>query len=238
MPVRCFLAKKYLEARSEPRDVRPERRFFPRSKLDAFLDEIAIETILRCDCDQCKSHLVDLGKHDPPVKYVKQIAGKNSRGAKALFALLISIDHPMFIVAFMERGLDDISTIESCCKQPQQLLLSRPELLHQYWPRFHSRHQNESHELVRAFAYKMHQFAPPILDHEAFSAYSGDTIMPFVEERELGSGAYGTVYSFEIYDGYNMFPVCLHSYLSPCSLLMFPNVACRKRHEIRTEAAE
>jgi hypothetical protein len=201
----CVLARRELVKRSVPRDanVREEKRFFPSAVLDKFLDKTAIETILKCGCDQCKSHLVDLGKQDPPIKYADKIAGaKNPTDAKALFALLIHIEYPMFIVAFIERGLNSKS-LESFCAQPR----FQPKTLEDYWSRYQQRNPTDSLYLAQMFSEKMHQFAPPILDDGNFSVYSADTILPFIEGATLGSGSYGEVYPFSIYEGYNQIPV-------------------------------
>ncbi len=201
----CVLARRELAKRSVPRDVnvREEKRFFPSVVLDTFLDKTAIETILNCGCDQCKSHLADLGKQDAPIKYATKITGtKSPTDAKALFALLIYIEHPMFVVAFIERGLDSKS-LESYCAQPR----FQPETLEDYWPRYRQRNPKDSLYLAQKFSFSMHQFVPPVLDHGNFSVYSADTILPFIEGATLGSGSYGEVYPFSIYEGYNQIPV-------------------------------
>jgi hypothetical protein len=183
--------------------VREEKRFFPANKLDKFLDKTAVESILSCGCERCKRHLHDLGKQDPPIKYADKIVGtKSPTDAKALFALLIYIEHPMFIVAFMERGMDSKS-LESFCAQP----LFDPNTLKAYWSRYTTRNPNDSLDLARKFSFSMHQFVPPILDHGNFSLYSANTILPIIEGPTLGSGAYGEVYPFQIYEGYNQIPV-------------------------------
>lgn len=201
----CSSARRELTKRSVPRDpnVRHEKRFFPTAVLDTFFDKTAIEDILSCSCDQCKGHLADLGKQDLPIKYATKIMGtKRPTDAKALFALLIYIEHPMFIVAFVERGMDSKS-LESFCAQPRFEL----KTLQDYWPMYRQRNPSDSLHLAQRFAFSMHQFAPPILDHGNFSVYSADTILPFIEGATLGSGSYGTVYPFTIYEGYNQIPV-------------------------------
>lgn len=201
----CVLARGDLAKRSVPRDstVRQEKRFFPSSTLDRFLDETAIESILNCACDQCKGHLADLGKQDPPIKYAPQILGTNGpTDAKALFALLIFIEHPMFIVAFMERGMNSKS-LENFCAQPQ----FEPKTLEDYWPRYRKRNPGDSLDLAEKFSFSMHQFVPPIFDHGNFSLYSANTILPIIEGARLGSGSYGDVYPFTIQEGYNQIPV-------------------------------
>jgi hypothetical protein len=201
----CILARHELAKRSVPRDanVREEKRFFPAINLDKFLDKTAVESILDCRCNQCKRHLDDLGKQDPPIKYADKIVGTNRpTDARALFALLIYIEHPMFIVAFMERGMDSKS-LESFCAQP----LFVPKTLETYWPRYSKLNPNDSLDLAQKFSFKMHQFVPPILDHGNFSLYSANTILPIIEGPTLGSGAYGEVYPFSIYEGYNQIPV-------------------------------
>lgn len=203
----CVSARHELAQRAVPRDanVRPEKRFFPVDVLNKFLDEAAIREILQCACSRCKSHLEDLGKHDPPIKYAKQVAGtRNSTDAKALFALLIYIEHPMFIVAFMERGMSSKNLESWCAEEPYQA-----ESLEKYWPRFREVKPVDSSDLAQKFAFAMHQFAPPRLDHGSFSRYSTSTILPFIQGDSLGSGSYGEVYPFSIYEGYNEIPVLL-----------------------------
>lgn len=205
----CFLARRELTKRSVPRDpnVRPEKRFFPTAVLDTFFVDTAIKGILSCGCDQCKGHLADLGKQDPPISYASQIMGtKRSTGAKALFALLIYIEYPMFIVAFVERSMDSKS-LENFCAQPW----FEPQTLEDYWSKYKKLKPEDSLHLAQKFAFSMHQFAPPILDHGNFSVYSADTILPFIEGATLGSGSYGTVYPFSIYEGYNQIPVWFSS---------------------------
>lgn len=201
----CLWARRELTNRSFPRDpnVRLEKRFFPSAVLDTFFDKTVIEKILSCNCDQCKSHLADLGKQDPPIKYATKIMGtKSATDAKALFALLIYIEYPMFIVAFVERGMDSKS-LESFCAQPR----FNQQTLKDYWPRYQMRNPLDSLHLAQRFSFYMHQFVPPVLDHGNFSVYSADTILPFIEGPTLGSGSYGQVYPFSIHEGYNKIPV-------------------------------
>jgi hypothetical protein len=201
----CTLARRSLAKRSVPQDamIRVENRFFPANKLDQFLDKKAVESILNCECDQCKRHLNGLGKQDPPIKYADKIVGtKSHTDAKALFALLIHIEHPMFIVAFMERGMDSKS-LENFCAQPH----FDPKTLEGYWPRYSDRNPSDSLDLAQRFSFSMHQFVPPVLDHGNFSSYSANTILPIIEGPTLGSGAYGEVFPFSIYEGYNKIPV-------------------------------
>ena len=196
----CVLARKDVKRLFFPPRVAPGKQYVRRSDLNRRLDQKAIKQILDCLCDSCKKDLEELGKaHLAGSRTVAKPSDYTDRicKAKALFALLIFIEHPMFIIPFIEKDHDDSSSIEHYCKQD-----ANPEDLESVWSEYQRGFSESSNELAHEFIGAMHKFAPPRLRDGQFSTYSQNTCMPFFNEEKLGGGTFGIVYTFEICDEY------------------------------------
>ena len=205
----CKRAKNHIETRlSVPDDpqIPPQDRFFPRTKLARYLTLEEVRKILSCACGLCKIHRAKLRPRTTEIYYADYIVGQASNpagSAIALFALLVYIEHPSFIVKFMERDMRDASTLESYCKSST---FNGEMLENDIWPKFRETEMEESRQLAKKFTWTMHQFAVPTMTTQEFVRFAAKVRLPFVEETHLGSGAFGDVYSFKIWEEYRKFP--------------------------------
>jgi len=202
-------------------------RFYPRSDLKCAFTKDAVNSILSCLCARCtnhlsyigQSHLADPAGRERPSDFTERILGRNSaHSAIALFALLVHCGYPIFIIRFLERDYDDVTTIESYCRQERNINARDLEATH--WPEFRIRDSFLSGQLAVTFIGAMHQFAPPVMEGRDHAVYGSRRIMPFFAEELLGRGTFGDVYGFKIHHGYLRIPVgpcfkpsrlCLHS---------------------------
>lgn len=234
----CTSARRKLNKLRFPPRVSPDEQYFRASDLNVFLDQQAIEAILDCRCHRCKDHLKSLNKANlvdprkltrPSSDYLERVCD-----ARALFALLISIEHPMFIIPFVEK--DNASRIRDYCKPT-----TRADDLEAIWPEYRRQDPDESFQLAENFIYTMHQFAPAEIRDEKFTFYDEKTRLPFYNQHKLGAGSYGVVYSFEICEEYidkEKIPVCLSQALGPFDVLRTATTGCSTHTKICSEAAE
>jgi hypothetical protein len=86
-----------------------------------------------------------------------------------------------------------------------------------FGPNYAKRYPEESLAIAKLFRKHMFDFAIPQMDSSSYNVYDERTILPFINEKPLGrqaedgefihEGAYGRVFSFEIYEEYRKFPV-------------------------------
>jgi hypothetical protein len=189
-------------------------RFYPRSDLKSAFTKDAINSILSCLCARCinhlsyigQSHLADSARRERPSDFTERVLGRNSaHSAIALFALLVHCGYPIFIIRFLERDLNDVTTIESYCRQERNISARDLEINH--WPEFRTLHSFLSGQLAEMFIGAMHQFAPPVMEGRDHAVYGNRRIMPFFEEERLGRGTFGDVFGFKIHHDYLQLPV-------------------------------
>jgi len=158
--------------------------FYPVEGLINFYKLPKVLEILRCACDTCK---VDR-------KYFPKSIGAESFGQKVveagvrLFALLVHIRHPALILGFAQRA-------QNAIEQPSTI--SNDDLAKKYWATFHRKSSDHFRALVSEFQSYKHQFEAPELDG-TYQELDRDAILPFANEKKIGSGSYGTVYRFDI----------------------------------------
>jgi hypothetical protein len=131
--------------------------------------------------------------------------------AISLFGLLLYIGHPQFIAAFLQRRCND-HTFDTRSDS-----LSVDALRGIFGPNYDKRYPEESQAIAKLFRKHMFDFAIPQMDSSSYNIYDERTILPFINEKPLGrqaqdgefihEGAYGRVFSFEIYEEYRKFPV-------------------------------
>lgn len=183
------------------------QRFYPRDKLKKILTRDRVAEVLKCSCDHCGQQRRDLKLIDPPSKYIDSILD----AAISLFALLIFIRAPPFVAGFLVEQVYD----QSICNVPGVFL--KVNIGDQYWSNFHKRRKEESEALEDEFRNHLFHFAIPTFTSRQYHAFHEQTMLPFVEQRQLGridedgrlvnEGAYGTVYAFKIWPAYNALPV-------------------------------
>jgi len=192
-------------------------RFYPRSDLKRAFTKDAVNSILSCLCARCtnhlsyigQSHLADPARRERPSDFTERVLGRNSgHSAIALFALLVHCGYPIFVIRFLERDYNDVTTIESYCRHERNINARELEATH--WPEFRTRDSSLSGQLANVFIGAMHQFAPPVMEGSDHAVYGSRRIMPFFEEEPLGRGTFGDVFGFKIHHDY------LRLSVSPC----------------------
>jgi hypothetical protein len=197
----------------------PTVTFFPSDRLRAYLSESKIRDILNCRCLRCRSHLAYFNNPNPK-DVVHQITGRDdgpedaTTTAYSLFGLLISLEHPILIIGFRTFDVSDHELVRSASQHSQ---FSR-ENLKRYTGNYHKTSPAAFTRFAQDFARAVTEYAVPYMDSGKFSHYKADTILPFIEEREIGTklndrgqitqeGANGRVFAFKIYEAYRKFPV-------------------------------
>jgi hypothetical protein len=202
------------------------QRFYPHDKLKEILTKDRVTQVLNCSCDHCRQQRQDLRSVDQPSDYIDSILDARLP-AISLFSLLIFIRAPPFVVGFLDRQVHD----QSICNLPGDFL--EVNIGEKYWSYFHRRRREESESLEDEFRNHLFQFAVPTFTSRQYHVFHEQTILPFIEQLQLGridedgrvvnEGAYGTVYACKIWPAYNALPVSsLHTlpkHASTCTIL-------------------
>jgi len=217
---RCTSARKHIKRLLVGDEARPLRRFAPVDKLRSYLTQDKVKWLLGCRCSTCKKDHAAFKRDIKPTEFIGRIVGSENEATRrdpaktafALFALLISIEHPLLIVGFVMRQCSDHNL------ETSPALFSADHLRTHYCKEFATRvGLDEFNEFVSDFAEALPKYAVPRMNSGEYSIYGPDTILPFIKERKLGvrgedgiirqEGAHGKVYAFEIYEEYRQFPV-------------------------------
>lgn len=217
---KCSQAKEDLIELSKPDtpDLSINQQFFPRDSILQLLTKERTLDILTCRCQKCQEDSNYQVIVERSHEYASRIVG-NERGerspadtAVSLFALLIYIGRPLFIIGFLSRdgGAND-NTLEIGLSSFKSKTLQET-----YWPKYLRMNPRGAAALASEFKWHIYQFAVPHMKDPSYSVYDGRTIMPFVNETPLGEmsedgefknpGAYGRVFAFDIWPEYNRFP--------------------------------
>jgi hypothetical protein len=192
------------------------KQFYPRDKLRDVLTRKQVEKLLSCACVRCRTDVARLKLVGDSFHDVDSIVGRigsNQHPAEtaiSLFSLLLYIGHPQFIAAFLQQRCNDHVF------DTQTSDFSIEKLQRTFGAAYNKRHSEESLRIAKLFRKNMFEFAIPRMDSGSYTIYDGRTILPFVNEKPLGrhedgefiqEGAYGRVFSFEIWDEYRKFRV-------------------------------
>ncbi len=175
-----------LEVPESP-DVHFDKRFFPRTSLQALLTRGQVREVLSCRCPRCNKHL-KLLKETNPSRYIDRIVGKPGSDpspaftAISLFALLIYIRRPLFIFNFLEHGYNHNSEDLTTNKH----VFTERYLKTTYWSNYTEQTPNDSKALLANWQWQLNQFAIPYLSDDKFAQYDEWTILPFFDEQALG----------------------------------------------------
>ena len=212
---RCSKAKDALLAlavSSRP-ELSTDQRFFPRDRILQLLTRNNIVEILECTCQAC----LEDRKHQVLNKtfevYADRIFGnmfqerRPTDTAVSLFALLLYIGRPLFIIGF----LSDHSDANDDTFETRIIEYASEDFLIRYWPKYHSNDRDGSNALVSEFHRCMYQFAVPHLVHSGFSVYQDAAILPFIDEIDLpNQSPQSKSFRFRIWHEYNKLPVSYH----------------------------
>lgn len=190
-------------------DVPEHQRFFPKTRIKTLFNDERIKEVLECQCSRCHDQKRMFGSRDPESSLVKITCKEINRHrsgscAILLFALLVYIECPSLIYSFLDKCLSDHELESDLAK------FTAGYIQHQYWPKQHPK-------LADKFHWNKFKFFVPFMRDDRYEEYPRGTILPFVNEQQLGrstetgeilnEGSFGTVFAFEIVDGYKGFPV-------------------------------
>lgn len=164
-----------------------------------------------CQCWNCKNRVESQKPYDIP-RLCGTILGFGCSPSVLLFALLVYIECPHLIVGFLERNCSD--------KRLEQDLAAFSEdyIRRTCWPLYDEKNPASSKRLAERFRSNKYSFIVPRIEDGVFVEYDRSRILPFFNEKPLGrrtddgeiiqEGAYGRVYSFDIFEEYKAFQVC------------------------------
>jgi hypothetical protein len=154
--------------------------------------------------------------------YVNHIMGGRSDSGDmtktyySVFGLLVYLEHPLFIIGFLDRNCSD-HFLESWVRHTA---LFSWQNLKQYTGDY-SNDMVRFERFARRFTASLPRFAVPHMESERFSQYHPSVVLPFVGEEEIekrrdddgqltSGSANGKVVAFKIYREYNKFTVSIY----------------------------
>lgn len=204
----CTKLKRDIDSLAIPnnQEIPNHRRFFPQTLLRRLLIRNTIEVVLRCSCSSCTSRVEAAQESD-----IVESSHKIISCTILLFALLVHIKCPKLIFSFIRRGFHDDQLLDTAQDT------SIGHICTNFWPIYHERDPTESSQIAKLFKWHRHRFAIPLMGDNTYTVYDQSTILPFVNEKPLGTknqdgeivqeGAYGRIFSFEIVEEYQNLPV-------------------------------
>lgn len=165
------------------------RKFYPIEDLRKIFTLRDVKEILSHECQHCQRHLADNRtahpSQYPPEKILKTDA------AVSLFALLVLLRYPLLIGIFLASyDLDSLPL-------PRYFsLYDLKDRLFKHLP------YNSKEKLAAEFQEKKWQFSVPKFEDGSFQSYEDGTILPFLNEKPIGSGGYGKVFKVWIHPHY------------------------------------
>jgi len=187
---------KLTEAGHVESDAEYEPKFFPADVIEVVLSRDAVKSVLGCLCDRCGEHANYLPpSYERRTIYLDYVMSD----ALKLFALLVFMEHPALIGAFVRQRKGDHILDEN---------LKRIDLKNTYLTEIESNSRLtavEIRNLLDSFLELCYQFSPPVFKGSWFEEWDPKTALPFINTTYIGEGGYGKVYSFQIYPGYKRF---------------------------------
>ncbi|ORY06760.1 hypothetical protein BCR34DRAFT_666527, partial [Clohesyomyces aquaticus] len=195
--------------------VSKRKMIFPLDRIRDYLTAERINKILRCGCDQCKTHQKYFNDDDPS-QFTSSILGEprakdtSDTRKQSLFALLIYVEHPVLIMGFAARGSNDwLLELTASWFNTENLKLCSGN--------YHLQNNQSFLRFVSEFVKHMPEFSVPHLASRDFTHFDDTVILPFTDEEEIGQkmdekgrltseGANGKVFKFRIYEEYQRFP--------------------------------
>lgn len=207
----CIKLRDDLEDLAVPtgHDVPEHQRFFPKSHIKRLFTDERIREVLECVCSRCQDQKRMFSIRDPRSSLdtiaSKPINGhRNGSCAIILFALLVYIECPSLIFSFLDKRVGDHEV------QSDLTRFTAAYIQQQYWPKQHPK-------LTDKFHWNKFKFFVPFMGDDRYAEYPKGTILPFINEQQLGrtteageilnEGSFGTVFAFEIVEEYRGFEV-------------------------------
>ena len=245
----CVIAYRDICLLAEPKiSENPAQQFFPWDSLWEYFkrnNRAEIRKVLQCPCNSCTSDAELFDRVSEPVQYIDHILGPElpqgdrpdwDRTAVCLFALFVYVRRPRFITPFLQQNrydphLEEYTGTESIDVLPQK-----------YWQKYANNEPEHSRALARQVYDQISKFAVPRLDSSRYVSWSGNRILPFLEEEELGSktetgnirpdGANSRVFAFKIHSEYSKFMVSFVSCPWP-EVSRVSDAQCRNTQTLR-----
>jgi hypothetical protein len=124
-----------------------------------------------------------------PTPQLHEAAGSIARGALRTFAILVVIRSIRSILIFLKNDQFDYARLD------QKLPLSRETLLALL-----------PNDIADEFFEKQWEFAVPVFSKQILPRYlQTKTILPILEEKEVGKGGFGTVYEISLHPSHQNF---------------------------------
>jgi hypothetical protein len=121
-----------------------------------------------------------------------------------MFALMIFLRYPLFIITLLERDLRDTDWLDKFNKESNRVGGTEIINIQKY---FDCLDDSEAKTLATSVWQNVFKFASPIFTDKMFTRFHANTVLPFLQTRHLGRGSFGEVFSFEIHPYYNQLPV-------------------------------
>ena len=191
----------------------PGDRFYPKHSIRYSVEQI--NSIITCQCDQCKLHrriLVPAGRQIgqvPPTQWSEQIRDQH----RSLFALLIWIKKPALILPFVEYGVDDSRILDRLGDSALDEDYHVFQVIRANIAANALATRGVLVELVDQIESNWTDFLRPRIGERPLMKISSRFKLPFYHQHLIGEGVSGKVIAFRIYDGYNAMQVC-SNYLS------------------------
>jgi hypothetical protein len=218
----CVAFRRSIELCSVPEDpnLPPHKKFVPKSALTALCSRQKVTETLKCRCATCHHHRGCIQEQESPEQAADLIVGdevppdQEAVSLVLLFCLLVYVKGPQ-LIAFFLRKKDQFndSVLERRAADFDDLYVRS-----HIWPEFDSDEPQESIILANEFRWNKYKFFLPYMKDETYSEFDGSTILPFVDEQPIGrfnedgdfvqdQGAFGRVFSFNVWQEYHLFPV-------------------------------
>ncbi|KAI5844325.1 kinase-like domain-containing protein [Tricharina praecox] len=174
---------------------RYEPIFFPEDLIKDVLSRKTVKWLLECDCSWCEKHTKYLSPQIHGEKRTDYL-GCIMADALKLYALLVFIEHPAIIGGFVSKGkydniLNDKLTPDNLKETHLTGIVSATR-----------QRTSEMEDLLDSFLKKKHWFSPQFFKGPWFEELDSEKVLPFINITYIGEGAFGKVYSFQIYPAY------------------------------------
>jgi hypothetical protein len=192
MPANCRIARDEVE---ELQYEDGSRRFFPLDRPWDYFNYQKIKELLYCTCAQCQEDLRLFSDTCELAEYVDRIIGPRDRNDLrrtfiSVFGLLVYVEHPLFIIGFLDYDYNDF-VLDSWASHP-----TLPNLIPENWTGKSRRDTAKFDWFARRLKANLPLFAVPHLESAEFALYlyDGRVIMPSVKEVELVNRTAGDGY--------------------------------------------
>lgn len=187
--------------------------FLPASTLaaSAVFSQDNIKSIIICRCRNCLEHR-GLAREIRGAFQFDEIAEYVRQKLLSLFALLVFIEKPLFIIPFWQAGKNDQGVLESLGEAPG--ICSRIEA----FKHISDKNPDTIKVLEEQIEGNWTSFLRPVIGDLHYCRISSRHKLPIEDQDFLGSGISGKVYAFKICTGYDGIDVGdgLHSWNQAC----------------------